>query len=138
MPKQDNNFLKGWSRQLRAALDEGGELAYECAELIDEALALLPDGEEPGSETDPPEPSLGSEGPSDGAEGSARAGGPNEGQRGMDLDAVIRGLVDRLHDLGGEQATLPLRGDVPRGTGTVTPDGQLTARPGKRAVKCRA
>jgi len=42
MPKSSSdNFLRGWCRQLRAALDEGGELAYEAAELIDEALTLI-------------------------------------------------------------------------------------------------
>lgn len=39
--KKSDNFLRGWCRQLREALDEGGELAYETAELVGEALDLI-------------------------------------------------------------------------------------------------
>lgn len=41
--KPNDNFLRGWAKQLRAALDEGVELGYEVAELIDEALDLITD-----------------------------------------------------------------------------------------------
>jgi hypothetical protein len=39
--KQQDNFLKGLCRQLREAIDDGRELAYEFAELVDEALGLI-------------------------------------------------------------------------------------------------
>lgn len=41
MPKKSDNFLRGFCRQLREALDEGGELAYEFAELAFEAAELI-------------------------------------------------------------------------------------------------
>lgn len=46
--KQEYNFLRGWLKQLRSALDEGLELAYETAELVDESLDLIaaPDGDD--------------------------------------------------------------------------------------------
>lgn len=44
MPKKSDNFLRGWTRQLREALDEGGELAYEAAELLDECADLIAPG----------------------------------------------------------------------------------------------
>jgi len=41
MPKSDDNYLRGWCRQVQHALDEGTELGYEAAELIEALLDLI-------------------------------------------------------------------------------------------------
>lgn len=42
---QSDNFLRGWNRQVQHALEEGTELSYEAAELIEELLELLSPGD---------------------------------------------------------------------------------------------
>lgn len=73
--KANYNYLVGWCRQLRQALDEGVELGYEVAELIDEAIDLIT---EPSSD-----PEL----------GDAESGGDGEGDDGI-------GGHDEVHQEG--------------------------------------
>lgn len=50
MPKASDNFLRGWCRQVREALDDGTELGYEAAELLEELSELLVPGGAAGDE----------------------------------------------------------------------------------------
>lgn len=106
MAKSDN-FLRGWCRQLREALDEGTELGYESAELLEECLDLLVPDRDTGPEMEQ----------SDDRDGDSPEGpleGPLDGTVETDQPGVP-GLERRLND-----ALFPRGVDneagVPRGT----------------------
>jgi len=110
MAKTDNNFLKGWARQLRQALDDGDELAYECAELIEESLASV--GFERPDDGDGADVDEMDDADPDGGEVDAASSG--RGLRGSeDPKPDVPGLARRVDNLRDE-----LLGDsgVPRGT----------------------
>lgn len=83
--KPSDNFLRALCAQLRAALDDGGELGYEFAELVDEALDLIagPEGDD----------ELGDSGPGVDSEADDFAGGHDEG----DEEGVLRDEPDMGH-----------------------------------------
>jgi len=107
MAKSDDNFLRGWCRQVRHALDEGTELGYEAAELLEELSELLSPGD-----TDP------EMGQSDGTGGGGVAPPPDvppAGSAEADLAGVPR--------VGGSAQCVRVThrnndaSRVPRGTG---------------------
>lgn len=107
MAKPSDNFLRGWCRQLRIALDEGTELAYETAELVEESLDLLADRD--------PDPEMGQPDVRDRSDAQSDADGTSAGHAEDDV-AGISGV-------GGGVATPrqpPVGNDdtpgVPRGT----------------------
>lgn len=83
--KSKRSFLISLCRQLRAALDDGEELAYEFAELVDEALDLIT---APSSD-----PELGDAESGGDGEGDDAAGGHDE----VHQEGVLRDPPD----LGG-------------------------------------
>jgi len=107
MPKQSDNFLRGWTRQLRAAVDDGGELAYETAELIEECLDLLvPDRDSDREVDDSDEDGVGG---ADDACASAPSGRQQNDQPG------VSGLGTLLEPSPRRDNPPPR---VPRGTGS--------------------
>lgn len=106
MPKASDNFLRGWCRQLRQALDDGTELGYEAAELVEELDELLV----PRGDTDTEMGQCDSDG--DGADGS-----DTEGDAQVTTQADLPGIPG----VGGNVEHLrgAVRGtsSVPRGTG---------------------
>jgi len=133
MSKTTDNFLRGWCRQVRAALDEGTELGYEAAELILELEDLIsPEGDEEPELDDfstgdgNPGGEVVSAGRSDGAEPRADARGPDVRREQMHLPGIP--------GVGGHLGNLPVVHDrttrVPRGTRGGAPqelviDGQV-------------
>lgn len=110
MPKASDNFLRGWCRQVRQALDDGAELGYEAAELIEELSELLIPDRDSGAEMDSTD-SIG-DGPDD-SDHPGNAQGPEQmhlpGVPGVGADVEhLRGRVDRARS-------------VPRGTGSGAP-----------------
>jgi len=107
MPKKsDDNFLRGWCRQVQHALDEGTELGYEAAELILQLEDLITSGDT-GDEVDGPDDDSGGE-----------AGIVSRGR----LEGCIEDDQPAIPGLGSPMDVLPSEhhtpGGVPRGTGS--------------------
>lgn len=112
--KVNDNFLRGFCRQLREALDEGRELAYEFGELCDEALELVTPTQDPDDGD-----------PGDQMELSDSGGSPDSG-------TLHRGDVD-----GEEQSDLPITSRMVRGDGHV-PNGHDSAGGVPRGTRVRS
>lgn len=121
----DCNYLKGLIRQIRWALDEGDQLAYELAELLVELDDLIagpdPDGPDDGdgAHVDAVGGSVGDGSPHPSQDSGARLGGSQDPQ--LHVPGLARG-VDRVLD------TVHSDSSVPRGTGS-GPSATVKRRP---------
>lgn len=110
MAKPNDNFLRGWCRQLRAALDEGGELGYEAAELIEEALDLFVPGD-----GDPESPVVDDEStPSEESDGDTRGVPSGRIRQDAGPHPRVRGVAGQVDLVSPRGPGVPR---VPRGTG---------------------